>query len=81
MIRLLRGILYGIAAGITTAVILDHLDQARKVSESNPAFVLGRHPENTSKSRRQAKQLDQTGADLTDEARQALLDELGAQLQ
>jgi hypothetical protein len=85
MIRLLRGIIYGVAAGITAAFVLDLLDEGRRSRETQPPFMLGRQAEQKTAVRKQSlgkkSTKVETGDDLTDEARQALLDELGAQLQ
>jgi hypothetical protein len=84
MIRLLRGIIYGIAAGITAAIVLDYLEEGRHEQKANPGWLLGRHPDQKTTagpSSGPAKTPIQSEEDLSDEARQALLDELGAQLQ
>ena len=69
MIRFLRGLIYGIAAGFAAAIVLDHLDQSRRAESTPPRRrVTGRstngHPSD----------------DLGDKAKKALLDELDAQL-
>ena len=84
MIRLLRGIIYGIAAGITAAIVLDYLEEGRREQKKNPGWVLGRHSDPKTSAQTEparAKTPIQSEEDLSDEARQALLDELGAQLQ
>jgi len=73
MIRLLRGLIYGLAAGIAAAFVIDYLDN-RKREESSGQLRLEEGLKSSS-----ATDSDKND-DLSDEARKALLDELGAQL-
>ncbi len=84
MIRLLRGIIYGIAAGIAAAFVLDYLDGEQRDKVIQPKKLKGRksiRKSATEAAPRPGKTgLPLAGEELTDEAREALLDELGTQL-
>ncbi len=73
MIRLLRGLIYGIAAGIAAAFVIDHLDNWKRVES-------GGQPRLGDGSTKPKKADSVTDENLNDNAKQALLDELGAQL-
>ena len=70
MIRFIRGILYGVAAGIAAAFILDYLDNVQDQSGRRSAAPRDRLSP--------PPPAEEDG--LSDEARKALLDELGSQL-
>ena len=71
MLRLLRGVIYGIAAGLTAAFILDFLDREKTAQSGSAQRQL------TGKSQPSSPD---PSKDLNEDARKALLDELGAQL-
>jgi len=73
MIRILRGLIYGIAAGIAAAFVIDYLDN-KKQDASAPQLPLSTGSKQPSEAEADPNE------NLSSEARQALLDELGAQL-
>lgn len=71
MIRFLRGLIYGIAAGLTAAIVLEYLDDGRRVGRSERPLLSGGT---------NAAPGSDADENLSDDARQALIDELSAQL-
>jgi hypothetical protein len=69
MLRFIRGLIYGVAAGLTVAMILNYAGEGRGDTSRKPK-QLG------SGKKKTRDPID----DLSNGARQALLDELGAQL-
>ena len=71
MLRLIRGVIYGVAAGLAAAFVLDYLDKEKTARvSSSPRQLAGP----------KAEAARDPSVELSDDARKALLDELGAQL-